>query len=182
MTVKGSDKMPWLVLSRWSPYGVGAGIGVLVLISFILSNRPIGCSTAYVRASGLGEKLLKGERVERNEYYKKFIPKIDWEVVLLTGVVIGALISSRLSGSFSFEAVPELWKAGFGPSFLLRAVVAILGGILLGFGARMAGGCTSGHGISGTLQLAASSWLALSCFFIGGFGAAYLLYVVVGGI
>ncbi len=174
--------MSWLVLPRWSPYGVGAGIGVLVLISFIFSNRPIGCSTAYVRASGLGEELFKGEKVESNEYYKKFIPKIGWEVVLLAGVVLGALISSRLSGSFVLETVPELWKTGFGSSFLLRAIVAILGGLLLGFGARMAGGCTSGHGISGTLQLAVSSWLALLCFFLGGFGVAYLLYIVVGGI
>lgn len=174
--------MSWLVLPRWSPYGVGAGIGVLVLISFIFSNRPIGCSTAYVRVSGLGEEMLKGEKVERNEYYRKFIPKIGWEVVLLIGVVLGALISSRLSGSFNLETVPELWKTGFGSSFWLRAIVAILGGLLLGFGARMAGGCTSGHGISGTLQLAVSSWLALFCFFIGGFATAYLLYVVGGGI
>ncbi|MBS3737027.1 MAG: YeeE/YedE thiosulfate transporter family protein [Candidatus Bipolaricaulota bacterium] len=174
--------MSWLALPRWSPYGVGAGIGVLVLISFILSNRPIGCSTAYVRASGLGEILLWGERVENNEYYKKFVPKIGWEVVLLVGVVLGALISSGLSGTLAVEKVPGLWRAEFGSSFLLRAVAAILGGFFVGFGARMAGGCTSGHGISGTLQLAASSWLALFCFFIGGFGAAYLLYAVVGGI
>ncbi len=153
-----------------------------MLISFIYSNRPIGCSTAYVRASGLGEELFKKEKVESNEYYKKFIPKIGWEVVLLAGVVLGALISSELSGSFVLETVPELWKTGFGSSFLLRAIVAILGGLLLGFGARMAGGCTSGHGISGTLQLAVSSWLALFCFFVGGFGTAYLLYVIVGGI
>lgn len=152
------------------------------MISFLLSNRPIGCSTAYVRASGFCERLFKGEKVKRNEYYKKFIPKIGWEVVLLVGAVLGALISSGLSGSFAVETVPELWKAGFGSSFLLRAIGAILGGFLLGFGARMAGGCTSGHGISGTLQLAVSSWLALFCFFLGGFSTAYLLYVVVGGI
>ncbi|MBS3788903.1 YeeE/YedE family protein [Candidatus Bipolaricaulota bacterium] len=174
--------MSWLVLTRWSPYGVGAGIGVLVLVSFILSNRPIGCSTAYVRASGLGEELFQGEKVQSNEYYKKFVPRIGWEVALLAGVVLGALISSGLSGSLAVETVPELWKAGFGSSFLVRAISAIGGGFLLGFGARMAGGCTSGHGISGTLQLAVSSWLALFCFFLGGFGVAYLIYIVVGGI
>jgi len=46
----------------------------------------------------------------------------------------------------------------------------------MGFGARWAGGCTSGHGISGTLQLAASGWLAAICFFIGGIFAAVMLY------
>jgi len=174
--------MFWLSLLRWSPYAAGAGIGVLVLISFVLSNRPIGCSTAYVRGSGFVEKLFKGEKVKDNEYYRKFIPRISWEVVLLIGVVLGALISAGLSGSLTLETVPELWKAGFGSSFPLRVAGAVLGGFLIGFGARMAGGCTSGHGISGTLQLAVSSWLALFCFFIGGFGAAYLLYVVIGGI
>ena len=174
--------MSWLELTRWSPYVAGGGIGILVLISFILSDRPIGCSTAYVRGSGLIEKLFKGQGVKNNEYYRKFIPKIGWEVFLLIGVVLGAMISSGLSGSLKLEAVPELWKAGFGSSFPLRALGAILGGFLVGFGARMAGGCTSGHGISGTLQLAVSSWLAFFCFFLGGFGVAYLLYVIVGGI
>jgi hypothetical protein len=174
--------MSWLELTRWSPYVAGGGIGILVLISFILSDRPIGCSTAYVRGSGLIEKLFRGEKVKNNEYYSKFIPKIGWEVVLLIGVVLGALISSGLSGSLALETVPGLWKAGFGSSFPLRALGAILGGFLVGFGARMAGGCTSGHGISGTLQLAVSSLLAFFCFFLGGFGVAYLLYVVVGGI
>ena len=174
--------MSWLVLPRWSPYGVGAGIGVLVLISFILSNRPIGCSTAYVRASWFGEKLFKKDKVANNAYYKKFVPKIGWEVVLLVGVVLGALISSSISGTLALETVPKLWESGFGSSVLVRAISAIGGGFLLGFGARMAGGCTSGHGISGTLQLAVSSWLALFCFFLGGFGTAYLFYVVAGGI
>jgi hypothetical protein len=46
----------------------------------------------------------------------------------------------------------------------------------MGVGARWAGGCTSGHGISGTLQLAVSSWVAVVCFFIGGVGTAMLIF------
>jgi len=53
-----------------------------------------------------------------------------------------------------------------------------LGGIIMGFGARWAGGCTSGHGISGTLQLAVSSWLAAICFFAGGILTAMFIYKV----
>jgi uncharacterized membrane protein YedE/YeeE len=70
-----------------------------------------------------------------------------------------------------------MWVARFGAdSGLLRIVVALVGGALMAFGARMAGGCTSGHGISGTLQLAVSSWVAVICFFIGGIFAALLIY------
>jgi uncharacterized membrane protein YedE/YeeE len=58
----------------------------------------------------------------------------------------------------------------------LRLAIALLGGILLGLGARWAGGCTSGHGISGTLQLALSSWVAAICFFAGGILVAGLMY------
>jgi uncharacterized membrane protein YedE/YeeE len=57
-----------------------------------------------------------------------------------------------------------------------RWIVAFIGGIVMGIGARWANGCTSGHGISGTLQLAVSSWLAAICFFIGGIVTAMLIY------
>jgi len=59
---------------------------------------------------------------------------------------------------------------------LLRTAVALLGGTIMAFGARWSRGCTSGHGISGTLQLVVSSWVAASCFFIGGIITAFLIY------
>jgi len=61
----------------------------------------------------------------------------------------------------------------------LRLVVGFAGGILLGFGGRWADGCTSGHGISGTMQLAVSSWISAICFFIGGILMAQLLFKVI---
>lgn len=174
--------MNLLEISRWSPYLVGAGIGVLIWISFILSNRPIGCSTAYARTSGLIEKLFKGKKVDKKEYYQKFVPKLGWEMMLIIGVVSGAFISSMFSGTFEIETVPPLWRSAFGNSVILRLAAAVLGGFLVGFGARMAGGCTSGHGISGTLQLAVGSWLAFITFFLGGFLTAFLLYTYLGGV
>jgi uncharacterized membrane protein YedE/YeeE len=59
-------------------------------------------------------------------------------------------------------------------------VTAFCGGIILGFGARWAGGCTSGHGISGTLQLAVSGWLAVVAFFASGGLVAYITYAMGG--
>jgi len=69
---------------------------------------------------------------------------------------------------FSPEWIPPLWEATFGDNVVLRIAVALPGGILLGLGARWAGGCTSGHGISGNLQLSVASMVSSACFFIGG--------------
>ncbi|MFA6622310.1 MAG: YeeE/YedE thiosulfate transporter family protein, partial [Candidatus Caldatribacteriota bacterium] len=73
------------------------------------------------------------------------------------------------------------WMARFGVSFLPRFFTALIGGIVLGIGARWAGGCTSGHGISGTMQLAVSSWIAVILFFIGGIITAQFMYYGLGG-
>jgi len=155
---------------------VGVGIGILVWLGFLLSNKAIGCSTAYARTFGMLEKAVRGKKVEEKPYYKKFVPEIDWEWMLVLGIVVGAFLSSIISGSFRVEMVPLVWEEMIGSSYIIRFLGALIGGILLGFGARMAGGCTSGHGISGTIQLALSSWLAFIFFFIGGILTAFLLY------
>lgn len=173
--------MEWLFADRLSPYIVGAGIGLLSWFTFLLSNKPIGCSTAFARTSGMLERLLRGSGVLQKPYYMKFKPVVDWEWMLVLGIVFGSLISSLLSGDFQLQWVPARWAATFGSNALARFATALAGGICLGFGARWAGGCTSGHGISGTLQLAVSGWVSAVCFFIGGIGAAFFLYRVIGG-
>jgi len=165
-----------LSMKEWSPYLVGAGIGVLNILAFLLSEKPIGCSTAYSRTSGMIKRAVRGPKVSEKAYYRKFEPAVDWEVMLVAGIVIGAFLSASMSGEFRLETVPPLWADRFGPDPFLRIAAAFVGGVLLGLGARWAGGCTSGHGISGTAQLAASSWLAVICFFIGGVATAMLLF------
>jgi uncharacterized protein len=170
--------MEWIFMKQWSPYAVGIGIGLLIGISFLFSNRPIGCSTAYARTSGMIERLFRGAIVNEKPYYKQFPLVIDWEWMLVAGVVFGAFLSAILSGEFRLEWTPEKWQASFGDSIFFRWFTAVVGGILVGFGARWAGGCTSGHGISGTAQMAVSSWLAVIFFFIGGIISAMLLFRV----
>jgi uncharacterized protein len=68
-----------------------------------------------------------------------------------------------------------MWAAHFGKDPALRLAAALFGGICVGFGARWGCGCTSGHGMRGTLQLVLSSWLAAICFFVGGVATAFLL-------
>lgn len=116
-----------------------------------------------------------------NEFYsakaeKGESPKIDWEWMLVLGVFIGAFLSSLFSGDRTTEKVPALWRWRFGDSVAKRFAVAFLGGGLMMFGARLAQGCTSGHGISGALQLAVSSWTFVVAMFAVAVGTTFLLY------
>ena len=68
--------------------------------------------------------------------------------MLVVGVFIGALLSATLGDDRTDQKVPPLWQWRFGPSVARRFAAAFLGGAIMMFGARMAQGCTSGHGIS----------------------------------
>jgi uncharacterized membrane protein YedE/YeeE len=96
--------------------------------------------------------------------------------MLVVGLALGAFVSSRLSGDTPAETVDGLWRARFGASRRKRYLVAFLGGVVLMFGARLAGGCTSGHGISGSLQLALSGWVFFASVFVSGILTALLLF------
>jgi uncharacterized membrane protein YedE/YeeE len=168
--------MEWLTMKQWSPYVAGVGIGILSCLTFLLSDKPIGCSTAFSRTSGMIEKLFRGGIVAEKAYYKRFAPSIEWEWMLVVGIFIGAFLSAKLSSQFQPMWVPLKWASTFGNSSTARWAVALIGGTIMGMGARWAGGCTSGHGISGTLQLAVSSWIAVICFFIGGVATAMFIF------
>ena len=92
---------------------------------------------------------------------------------MLAGSYIAAITGAELKASY----LPDMWIARFGAdSYGLRTAFALVGGVLMASGARMTGGCTSGHGMSGTMQLAVSSWISVVCFFIGGALVACPLY------
>ncbi|HBE40196.1 MAG TPA: hypothetical protein DDW27_03170 [Bacteroidales bacterium] len=165
---------------RWSPYIVGTGIGVLSWFSFLILRIPLSCSTSFSRTSGMIERIFRGKKVETKPYYQKVKLVIDWQWMMMIGIVAGSFISSLLSGDFNPEWVPAFWNSTFGHTPFLRVIVAMAGGILLGFGARWADGCTSGHGISGTMQLAVSGWISALSFFAGGIIVAFLIYRLSG--
>jgi uncharacterized protein len=116
------------------------------------------------------------DHVARNAYFSKFRPVVDWEWMLVVGLALGAFVSSRLSGDRVTEPVERLWRARFGASRRKRYLVAFFGGVILMFGARLAGGCTSGHGISGSLQLALSGWVFFASVFVSGILTALMLF------
>lgn len=172
--------MDWLSMERWSPYVVGVGIGLLSWVAFLLSDRPLGCSTAFSKTCGLIERAFRGDKVTLRPYYQKVTPTVDWQWMIAVGIVLGAFVSAQLSGQFRWQWVPSQWSSTFGPAPVPRLIVAFVGGVLLGLGSRWADGCTSGHGISGTMQLTISSWVASICFFIGGIAAAMAIYAIWG--
>jgi uncharacterized protein len=147
--------------TSWPAYAVGAGIGALSCFTFATAKKPIGVTTPFEStAAALGQKLAPGlsgvnAYLENNED----VPKLDWEWMLALGVVLGSFLSARTSGDRDSGLLPTRWARRFGPAPSHRYVGAFLGGALMMFGARMAKGCTSGHGISGALQLAGSSWV-----------------------
>src|SRR6056297_625382 len=168
--------MDYLREVTWSPYVVGVLIGVLNFLTLIISKKFLGASTSYVKTSGMIKKIYNKKDVEENEYYKIKTPKVDWGWMLVIGIVVGSFISSNLSGSFEFIIIPKLWTDLVSASLFTRILVAIFGGMVMGFGARLAGGCTSGHGISGASQLSIISWVAAICFFIGGILSAGIIF------
>lgn len=158
---------------------MGAGIGVLSWITFLTMGQALGTSTSFVRVIGALEGLVSESHVRANGYLAQHVvgrPLVDWQVALVLMLPLGAFLAARLAGSTRREYVPSIWSARFGPARGRRYVGAFLGGVLLLYGARMADGCTSGHGISGGLQLAVSSWTFIACLFAAGIATARLIY------
>lgn len=163
----------------WSPYLVGGLIGVLSMLTFYVSNKPIGASTAYARVSGMLGMLVAPKHTLALKYFKENPPKVGWELMLVVAVIGGAFLAAWTGDELTGKFLPAMWQDRFGSeSYVLRTLVAFVGGIAMAFGARMAGGCTSGHGISGTLQLGIGSWISAICFFIGGIITAMLMFAV----
>lgn len=168
-------------MRSWSPYVVGAAIGVLSWFAFASADRALGITTAFEYSAALAEKAAVPQIEQTNEYFAAKAregkpPKIDWEWMLVLGVFLGAFLSAWISGDRNRIKVPDLWAWRFGPSTAKRFTFAFLGGALMIFGARLADGCTSGHGISGTLQLAVSSWIFTITLFVVGVITAFVLF------
>lgn len=161
----------------WSPYVVGALIGVLCWFTFYFSSQKIGASSFYATVAGFIGKAIAPKYTMKLAYYEENPPEVNWGFVFVAATVVGAALAAIAGGEFALRGVPLMWTQRHGAdSFMLYAVVSLLGGALMAFGARLAGGCTSGHGISGTLQLSVSSWITVIFIFLGGALFIRLLY------
>jgi len=159
-----------------NPYLGGALAGLLAVASVWLTGKFFGASTTFVRAAGFIEKNFYPKAVAGMEYYIKEAPVVDWQWMFVTGVLLGSLAAALLTGTFKFQAVPDKWRERFGACPVKRGLAAFCGGVIAMFGARLADGCPSGHGLSGMMQLSLSSLIALFCFFLGGIVVSRMLY------
>lgn len=167
---------------KWNPYIAGALVGILAIASVFLSTKLIGkpkylgASTTFVRAAGLIEKRFAPKHVASNVYFQSKKVKVEWQMMFLLGIALGALVASVVGKSFKKEKVPPIWRERFGDKVIIRAIGAFAGGFIALFGVRLAGGCPSGHGLSGMMQLALSGIIAMVAFMIAGFITAHILY------
>jgi len=161
----------------WSPYVAGVVIGLLQIPAFLLIETALGASSSYVTIGGLIASWLDPS-VVKIDYVAKHIAltgKNWWQVALVVGVAIGAFLSMKLSGAKRAPISP-IWSHALGSaSPAKRYAVAFFGGFLMLVGARIADGCTSGHGLSGMAQLAVGSTVAVAAMFAGGIATAMLL-------
>ncbi|MCW5688975.1 MAG: YeeE/YedE family protein [Pseudolabrys sp.] len=161
----------------WSPYAAGIVIGLLQIPAFLLIETALGASSSYVTIGGLIASWLDPS-VVKIDYVAKHVAatgKNWWQVALVIGVAVGAFISMSMSGAKRAPISP-IWRNALGSaSPAKRYAVAFAGGFLMLVGARIADGCTSGHGLSGMAQLSVGSTVAVAAMFAGGIATAMLL-------
>ena len=155
------DKLDGKTNYKWLHSAVG--LAVLVAIVFLSSttDRVVGASSTYPYLAGLVSGLTD------HPYFLKVAKSGNWELIFLSGAFLAGLVFSLLKKEFKISMIHTHWIKYKGHTPVKRAVWSFIGGFLLLFGARMAGGCTSGHVISGGMQLAVSS-LIFAVFVFGG--------------
>lgn len=141
----------------------GIGLAVLNCIVFLTAvfDRPIGASTTYPYVGD----LLTGLTI--NNYFTAIEKPGSWELIFLTGAMLSGLVGSLIRKDFKIQLIHSGWSKTQGKSKSKRIIWAYIGGFIMLIGARMAGGCTSGHVISGGMQIAVSSLLFGAFVFAG---------------
>ncbi|QNB47310.1 YeeE/YedE family protein [Thermanaerosceptrum fracticalcis] len=159
----------------WHWLKAGMLMGILNAVLLIFYGKLLGASTAYVSVIGGLLRYVTPSFVAQNPYFKQTPLGMTFEVALLLGVVLGAHLAFR-SNNHVKEEFSSVWFQRFGPNKTKRYIFAFFGGVLLIFGARLAGGCTSGHVLSGWSQLSVSSLLFGLGMFAAGLPTARLLF------
>lgn len=161
--------MSFLTKKAWSPYAAGIVIALLQIPAFLIIGSALGASSSFVKVAGhLGQ--MYDPAIAEIGYFDKYMfsAKYYWQLTLVIGIALGAFFSARFSRTRR-ESVSPIWqKVMHNYSDRRRNWMAFGGGFVMLFGARLAGGCTSGHGISGLSQLAIGSMVTVVAMFLGG--------------
>jgi hypothetical protein len=171
LTSKEITAQPYL-----NPYLAGIGLGIVLLLAFVIMGRGLGASGGFTSMLTAGVNTVAPEYATQNEMYSSYIgdgersPLSDWLVIELIGVIIGGFISGNFAGRINKSV-----ERGSGISSKGRLVLAFIGGTLMGFAAKMARGCTSGQALTGGALMSVGSWLFMISIFIGAYAFAYFV-------
>lgn len=180
---------------NWFKGGLLLGAAFLAAVAFV---KPIGVSTQFVIADGMVWNLFSDQVVQKDpesksgytsanaylaksggKYAKNVANPVNYSFIFVVAMIAGALLSSRLGGprpAAPDRSAPEVWRQRFGENPTWRYVTVFFAGLLVLFGARLAGGCTSGHMMSGMMQTSLSGYLFAFGAFAAAVPAAVLVY------
>lgn len=152
-------------METWPFWLAGLGIGAFVPLFALTTGKALGISSGYSEMCA----ITKPASAER------------WKLWFALGLPLGGLASALLSGGPSASTSAAEMTSALGVSGAAQLLLLALGGAFIGYGARMAGGCTSGHSIVGIAQGAKSSLIATIGFMAGGFAATWIAILLAGG-
>lgn len=159
-----------------NPYLAGLGLGLVLLTAYVVMGRGLGASGAVGSLVAWALHLVAPAHARSNEFFAEYLeggaghPLKSWLVFEVLGVMVGAFVSGALAGRLTrtVEKGPRISVAG-------RLGFAFLGGGLMGFGAKLARGCTSGQALSGGATLNAGSWAFMMMVFAGAYALARVM-------
>ena len=159
----------------WPPYVAGVGLGLTLLATFILMGEGLGASGGFTRYLVALIAWIAPSYAVHSSYWSNYLqpgqsPLIAFLVFELIGVVIGGFVSGWLAGRvrIAVDKGPRISRR-------MRYALAVGGGILTGYGARLARGCTSGLALSGGAVLSVGAWIFMLAVFAAGFIGAYFM-------
>lgn len=154
-----------------NPYLAGALLGLVLFLAFYFTGGGLGASGALTHVQTGILDFFAPSHVDRTAYFAELAggkknPWYDTGVFMLVGTALGGVVSALWGPRFRLEL-----RKGPGVSSRTRLITALLGGAVMGYGARMARGCTSGQALSGGAVLSVGSW----AFALAIFASAYAL-------
>lgn len=153
------------ILEPWPWYVSGPMIGLTVPLLFLLTGKSFGISSSLRHIGAACAPRTKLPYLSKGYNWREHL----WNLIFVIGVIFGAFLGNYLLSSEPVSFLPESFVS-------LKGVLMLFGGgILIGFGTRYAGGCTSGHTITGIATLQLSSLIASVFFFVGGLISTWLI-------
>jgi uncharacterized membrane protein YedE/YeeE len=166
---------PTVARPYWNPYAAGAALGLVLFLAFFFTGNGLGASGGINRLLVSVEDQIVPDHVDRTPYLLRMAggdtnPLDHWIVMVTVGTLAGGFASGWWHGRVRVET-----RGGANVTTRRRWLMAFVGGALMGYGARMARGCTSGQALSGGAVLSAGSWAFMLAVFAGAYSLAWFL-------